>query len=410
METYLVGGAVRDKLLGLPVKDKDWVVVGASVDEMLEQGFQQVGKNFPVFLHPQSKEEYALARTEWKTAPGHTGFNVDTSADVSLEDDLKRRDLTINAIAETIDGELIDPYGGKIDIDGRVLRHVSPAFAEDPLRVLRVARFAARFHPLGFQVAEETLALMQDMTASGELQTLVPERVWNEIQLAMASAAPQEFVRVLREANALAVILPEVDCLFGIPQPEKYHPEIDIGVHTLMCLEQVAKLSDDPIVRWSVLVHDVGKGVTDPDKWPHHYGHEGLGVGVQKSISQRLPVPNDYAQLAALVSEHHTKLHRVQELRASTLLKLLESLDAIRRPERLQKFLDACEADSRGRTGLEQRPYPQRDYLMGALDGARGVDVKALLAANPQRKPESVVSKARLAAIEEAIVKLRQND
>ncbi|MEQ8955578.1 MAG: multifunctional CCA addition/repair protein [Gammaproteobacteria bacterium] len=409
MECYLVGGAVRDKLLNLPVKDRDWVVVGASVEEMLGRGFQQVGKNFPVFLHPDTREEYALARTESKTAPGHTGFSIDASADISLEDDLRRRDLTINAIAETIDGELVDPYNGREDIEARLLRHVSDAFSEDPLRVLRVARFAARFHHLGFTVADETLALMRDMTAGGELQTLVAERVWHEIQLAMASPAPQRFVQVLRDANALAVILPEVDSLFGVPQPEKYHPEIDTGVHVLMCLEQAVKLSDDPRVAWSVLVHDVGKAVTDPARWPSHYGHEGLGVGVQKKINQRLPVPNDYAQLAALVSEHHTKLHRVSELRPSTLLKLLESLDAFRRPERLHMFLDACEADSRGRTGLELRPYPQRDYLLTVLHAASAVDIAAQLTEQPGRKPESVVSAARLAAIEEALDGLRKN-
>ena len=375
METYLVGGAVRDKLLDIPVKDEDWVVVGARPEDLLEMGYRQVGKGFPVFLHPETHQEYALARTERKIGPGHNAFDFDTSEHVSLEEDLCRRDLTINAMAQTKSGEIIDPYGGQEDLTDNVLRHVSEAFSEDPLRVLRVARFAAKFKNRGFVVADETMKLMTAMVASGELETLVTERVWQETELALATAAPQEFVSVLRQCGALAVILPEVDALFGVPQPEKYHPEIDTGVHILMSLEQVAKLSDDVTVRYATLVHDVGKAVTDKSKWPSHYGHEVLGIPLQQSIAKRLRVPNGHAQLAALVCEHHTKLHRVQQLRPSTLLGLFESLDALRQPKRLERFLLACEADARGRTGFEDREYPQRDYLNAILEAVNQLDV-----------------------------------
>lgn len=399
METYLVGGAVRDRLLQLPVKDKDWVVVGATQEQMLAQGFQQVGKGFPVFLHPSSKQEYALARTERKTAPGHGGFEFDASASVTLEQDLLRRDLTINAIAETEDGELIDPYGGCHDLEQRVLRHVSPAFREDPLRVLRVARFAARFANLGFTVAPETIQLMQDIVQSGELQTLVKERVWQEIEKGLSAPAPDVFIEVLRSANALAVILPEVNNLFGVPQPPKYHPEIDTGLHILLCLQEAAKLSPDSAVRYAVLVHDVGKAVTDRSKWPSHIAHEFLGLKLLDAITQRLPIPNEHAKLAALVCEHHTKLHRVRELRPITLLHLLETLDAFRRPERLQKFLLACEADARGRTGLELDPYPQGPYLSAVLAAAAAIDASALLAAHPGSDPKALIAQHRLQAI-----------
>ena len=407
MQIYLVGGAVRDKLLKLPVKDKDWVVVGATPEQMLAQKFQQVGKGFPVFLHPQSKQEYALARTERKTAPGHGGFEFDASASVTLEQDLMRRDLTINAIAETEDGNLVDPYNGCKDIEQRVLRHVSPAFREDPLRVLRVARFAARFAPLGFTVAEETLALMREIVDSGELATLVKERVWQEIEKALSTAAPDVFVEVLHKTHALKVILPEVDKLFGVPQPEKHHPEIDTGAHILLCLQQAARLSDDPVVRYAVLVHDVGKGVTDPAKWPRHIAHETLGLKPLKAIHERLPVPNDYAQLAAMVCEHHLNLHRVRELRPVTLLNLLETLDAFRRPERLQKFLLACEADARGRAGLENEPYPQGAYLAAVREAAATIDASALIAANPDADPKKLIAKHRLQAITAEVERLR---
>ena len=380
MKTYLVGGAVRDRLLGLAAPDRDWVVVGATVQQMLDLGYMQVGRDFPVFLHPQSKEEYALARTERKTGPGYTGFAFNADPGVTLEDDLLRRDLTINAIAEDSDGNLIDPHGGQADIEKRLLRHVSSAFTEDPLRVLRVARFAARFAHLGFRIADETLALMTRMSASGELNHLVAERVWQEMEKALKEKSPAVFFRTLRECGALAVILPEVDALFGIPQPEKYHPEIDTGVHVMMCVEQAAKLSDDPVVRFATLVHDLGKAVTPKDNWPHHYGHEHLGVALIKRVVERLRVPNRYAAIARLTSEYHTQCHRAAELRPATVLRLLEALDAFRRPEQMSQFLLACEADSRGRTGFENIAYPQADLLRTAFTAAQAVDVQTLLA------------------------------
>lgn len=410
METYLVGGAVRDKLLDIPVKDEDWVVVGARSEDLLEMGYRQVGKGFPVFLHPETHQEYALARTERKIGPGHNAFDFDISEHVSLEEDLLRRDLTINAMAESKSGEIIDPYGGQRDLTNKVLRHVSEAFSEDPLRVLRVARFAARFKDRGFVVADETMSLMTTMVASGELKTLVIERIWQEIELALATAAPQEFVSVLKQCGALAVILPEVDALFGVPQPEKYHPEIDTGVHVLMSLEQAAKLSDDVAVRYATLVHDVGKAVTEKSKWPSHYGHETLGIPLQQSIAQRLRVPNGHAQLAALVCEHHTKLHRVEQLRPSTLLELLESLDAMRQPERLERFLLACEADARGRTGFEDREYPQRDYLNAVLKAINQLDVKALLAENCKSSPPELIRNMRLQIISDKVTELVGDD
>ncbi len=410
METYLVGGAVRDKLLDIPVKDEDWVVVGARSEDLLEMGYRQVGKGFPVFLHPETHQEYALARTERKIGPGHNAFDFDISEHVSLEEDLHRRDLTVNAMAESKSGKIIDPYGGQRDLTNKVLRHVSEAFSEDPLRVLRVARFAARFKDRGFVVADETMSLMTTMVASGELKTLVIERIWQEIELALATAAPQEFVSVLKQCGALAVILPEVDALFGVPQPEKYHPEIDTGVHVLMSLEQAAKLSDDVAVRYATLVHDVGKAVTEKSKWPRHHGHETLGIRLQQSIAQRLRVPNGHAQLAALVCEHHTKLHRLEQLRPSTLLKLLESLDAMRQPERLERFLLACEADARGRTGFEDREYPQRDYLNAVLKAINQLDVKALLAENCKRSPPEVIRSMRLQIISDKVTELVGDD
>ncbi|MGB0321437.1 MAG: multifunctional CCA addition/repair protein, partial [Pseudohongiellaceae bacterium] len=314
MQTYLVGGAVRDKLLGLETKDRDWVVVGAAPQEMLDLGYQQVGQDFPVFLDPESHDEYALARTERKTGPGYKGFAINSSPEVTLEEDLLRRDLTINAIAMDENGSLIDPFGGQFDIEDRVLRHVSGAFVEDPLRVLRVARFAARFAHLGFRVANETRDLMRSICHSGELDHLVPERIWKELELALTSQTPSVFIEVLRECYALAAILPEVNNLFGVPQPKKYHPEIDTGLHILLCLEQARKLSDDSVVLYATLVHDVGKGLTDPDQWPSHVGHEAAGLSLLNQIESRLRVPKEHAQLSRLVCEHHTKLHRVKEL------------------------------------------------------------------------------------------------
>lgn len=400
MEIYLVGGAVRDKLLGLPTKDRDWVAVGATRQQMLDLGYAQVGNDFPVFLHPATKEEYALARTERKTAPGHTGFVFDANETVSLEQDLARRDLTINAIAETAAGELIDPYDGRGDIERRVLRHVSPAFEEDPLRVLRVARFAARFSHLGFTVAPETNELMRRIVDSGELASLVSERVWQELSKSLSSASPDAFVSVLRDCGALGVVLPEVDALFGVPQPARYHPEIDTGIHTLMSLQQARRLSDDPEVMYAVLVHDVGKGATDPSRWPSHKQHETLGLPLLKTIAARLRVPNEFARLAALVCEHHTKLHRLERVDAEQALNLLEAIDVFRRPERLAKFLAACEADARGRTGLEQRDYPQRAFLEEIAEAATSVDVGASIAAHGPSDVKQFVRQLRLAAID----------
>jgi tRNA nucleotidyltransferase (CCA-adding enzyme) len=385
MKTYLVGGAVRDALLGLAVHERDWVVVGAHPDELAALGYKAVGRDFPVFLHPQTNEEHALARTERKTGPGYRGFVTRFGKEVTLEQDLERRDLTINAIAQ--DGEtgaLVDPYGGQRDIAARVLRHVSDAFIEDPVRVLRVARFAARFAPLGFTVAPETLALMQRIATSGELNALVAERVWQETQKALVCSHPQTFFAVLRDAHALKIIFPEVDALFGVPQPPQWHPEIDTGVHTLMVLQQAARLSNDPIVRFAALTHDLGKGVTPKEHWPKHHGHEAASVKLLDQLCARLRIPNDYRECAAGVARYHGHAHRAQELRPSTVLELLENLDALRRPARFEQFLLACEADVRGRTGFEDREYPQADYLRRAqaiaaevkLDAASLVDLK----------------------------------
>jgi tRNA nucleotidyltransferase (CCA-adding enzyme) len=377
MRIYLVGGAVRDELLGLPARERDWVVVGARPEELLAQGFKPVGKDFPVFLHPQSGEEYALARTERKTAPGYRGFEMLFAPDVTLEQDLERRDLTINAIAkDPASGALLDPFGGQRDLRDRWLRHVSPAFVEDPVRVLRVARFAARLAPLGFSVAPETLAVMREIAARGELDALVSERVWQETQRALEMPAPARFFEVLRAANALPVIFPELHALFGVPQPERWHPEIDSGVHTLMVLEQAAKLSDDPVVRFAALTHDLGKGTTPPEEWPRHIAHEQRGVGLVEGLCDRLRIPNAYRELAVLVSRYHLDAHRVEELRATTLLDLLEHLDAFRRPGRFEQFVLACEADARGRKGLENRDYPQADHLRRARAAAAGVTLE----------------------------------
>jgi len=406
MEIYLVGGAVRDSLLDLPVRDKDWVVVGSNAKLMKEQGYLQVGKGFPVFLHPQTKQEYALARTERKVGVGYLGFEFDASEFVTLEQDLLRRDLTINAIAESSDGQLIDPYNGRRDIKDKVLRHVSPAFAEDPLRVLRVAKFAARFARLGFTVAPETLKLMSNIVQSGEIDALVRERVWQEIEQTMGGPAPDVFIAVLRDCGALKSILPEVDRLFGVPQPVKYHPEVDTGLHTLLSLQQAVKLTDDPVIRYATLVHDVGKGVTDKANWPSHHAHETLGLPLQTDISKRLHVPNEFAKLAALVCEHHTKMHRIKELRPATLLKLIEALDGFRRPERVQKFLLACEADARGRTGLEERDYPQNAYLTTILNELSQLDLGALLKEEKPQNPQEFVQQSRLSLLSDILTRL----
>ena len=401
MQIYLVGGAVRDELLGLPARERDWVVVGARPEELLARGFKPVGKDFPVFLHPQTSEEYALARTERKIGPGYRGFETLFSPDVTLEQDLERRDLTINAIAKDPDGgALIDPFGGQRDLRERTLRHVSPAFVEDPVRVLRVARFAARFAPLGFKVAPETLELMREIAARGELDALVSERVWQETQRALEMPAPARFFEVLREANALPIIFPELHALFGVPQPERWHPEIDSGVHTLMVVEQAAKLSDDPVVRFAALTHDLGKGTTPPSEWPSHIAHEQRGVGLVEGLCDRLRIPNAFRELAVLVSRYHLDAHRVTELRDSTLLDLLERLDAFRRAPRFEQWVLACEADARGRKGLENRDYPQADYLHRARDVAAKVTLDpAEREGLDGQKIAEKLRKARLAAL-----------
>jgi tRNA nucleotidyltransferase (CCA-adding enzyme) len=373
MEIYLVGGAVRDALLGYPTSERDWVVVGASPREMLDLGYQQVGKDFPVFLHPQTKDEYALARTERKQGHGYTGFAVHCDPAVTLEQDLQRRDLTVNAMAQADSGEIIDPYGGQRDLAAKKLRHVSDAFVEDPLRVLRTARFAARYAHLGFTVAPETLELMADIARQGELAHLPAERVWVEFERALGERNPEIFVEVLRSCGALERLLPELDVLFGVPQTAEYHPEIDSGVHTLMALQQAALLTPATDVRFAVLIHDLGKGSTPPAQLPRHIAHEHRGLKLVDKVCKRLKVPGQHRELALKVCEYHTHCHRALELRGKTLLKLLNVTDALRRPDRFEAFLLACEADARGRKGLEQRSYPQADYLRRALGIAREV-------------------------------------
>ncbi|PLR36241.1 multifunctional CCA addition/repair protein [Chimaeribacter californicus] len=384
MKIYLVGGAVRDALLHLPVTEQDWVVVGATPEQLLDQGYQQVGRDFPVFLHPVSREEYALARTERKSGNGYTGFECHAAPDVSLEQDLLRRDLTINAIARDAHGTLIDPYHGVRDLNDRVLRHVSDAFSEDPLRVLRVARFAARFAHLGFTVAPETQALMQQMAADGELAHLTPERVWKETEKALLTQDPQVYFQVLRDCGALKVLFPEVDRLFGVPAPAKWHPEIDTGIHTLMTLKIAAQLSPAVDVRFSALSHDLGKGLTPPEHWPHHPGHGPAGVKLVDELCRRLRVPNPVRDLALLVAEHHDLIHTINRLRPETLLKLFDSIDVWRKPQRLEQMIITSEADARGRTGLENNPYPQGDYLRAACHAANSVSIKEVLDAGFQ--------------------------
>ncbi|GKX60841.1 multifunctional CCA addition/repair protein [Leminorella grimontii] len=381
MKTYLVGGAVRDALLGLPVHERDWVVVGATPEQMLALGYQQVGKDFPVFLHPDTHDEHALARTERKTGAGYTGFSCYSAPDVTLEQDLLRRDLTINAIAQDADGALIDPYHGERDIEQRVLRHVSLAFREDPVRVLRAARFAARFAPLGFTIAPETLQLMKEIVDAGEIAHLTPERVWKETEKALKTDAPQTFFQTLRDCGALAVLFPELDALFGVPAPEKWHPEIDTGVHVLMVLEMAARLSKDVDVRFSALLHDVGKGLTPPNLWPHHPGHGTAGIQLVEDICQRYRIPNATRELARLVSEFHDRVHTVYRLSPEALLELFDTVDVWRKPQRLEQLLLVSEADYRGRTGWQGKPYPQADYLNEAYRVACAVSVKEIVAA-----------------------------
>jgi tRNA nucleotidyltransferase (CCA-adding enzyme) len=373
MQVYLVGGAVRDALLGLAVREQDWVVVGGTREELLRLKYREVGRDFPVFLHPETHEEHALARLERKVAPGYRGFAVEFGPQVTLEEDLARRDLTINAIARSADGTLIDPFGGRRDLAARVLRHVSPAFSEDPVRVLRVARFAARFAPLGFQVAPDTLALMRAMVERREVDALVPERVWQETEKALREPRAAEFFRVLRDCGALQPIYPEIDALFGVPQPAQWHPEIDTGVHTLMVLEQAAALSTEPTVRFAALVHDLGKGTTPRHEWPSHRGHEERSVALIEALAQRLRLPGEYRDLGVIVARYHGIVHRAFDLKPKTIVEFMEHADAFRRPERFAQALLACEADSRGRAGLENAPYPQREYLQAARTAAAAI-------------------------------------
>ncbi len=376
MQVYLVGGAVRDQLLGHPYQEKDYVVVGATPEQLLAQGYQPVGKDFPVFLHPSSKEEYALARTERKSGKGYHGFEFHTDVDVSLEQDLIRRDLTINAIAMDEQGKIYDPYHGQEDINNKILRHVSPAFAEDPLRVLRVARFAARYATYGFRVADETIALMKQLANSGELSCLTPERIWKETSRALMEPHAEVYFETLRQCQALKVLFPEIDVLFGIPQRPEYHPEIDCGVHTLMALQQACQANYALDVRFAVLVHDLGKALTPKDQLPRHIMHEERGLVPVTELCQRLKVPTNIRLLAQVVCKEHLKCHQLLQLKPGTIWRLLQRLDVMRRPERVRAFAQACQCDAKGRLGLEDRDYPQADYLLGAMQAVRDVKVQ----------------------------------
>ena len=406
MKIYQVGGAVRDGLLGLPVKDRDWVVVGATPEEMIDLGYKPVGRDFPVFLHPQTKEEYALARTERKVAPGYTGFTFNTAPDVTLEQDLLRRDLTINAMALDEKGAFIDPYNGREDLKHQILRHVSPAFVEDPLRVLRVARFTAR---LGFTIAGATMDLMKQITASGELDALTAERVWQETERALGENQPVLFFSVLRDCGALARVFPELDRLYGVPQPEKYHPEIDSGVHTMMVLQQACRLSSDPTVRFAALVHDLGKGTTPEEEWPAHRDHEERGVELIKRLCDRYRIPKKYRELAVIVARYHLDCHRVSEMRPGTVVDKLEALDAFRRPDRFEQFLLACEADARGRKGLEDTDYPQARRLRALLAAANHIDTRSLPVNELDgEEVAAAIRRLRIEAISEEVSRLKK--
>ena len=408
MRVYLVGGAVRDRLLGLPVRERDWVVVGARPEELEAQGYMPVGREFPVFLHPTTHEEYALARLERKVAPGYRGFTTQFSPEVTLEEDLKRRDLTVNAMAEGDSGELIDPYGGRTDLEARVLRHVSDSFTEDPVRVLRAARFAARFAGRGFRIADETMELMRRMTVSGEVSALTPERVWQETERALAEDRPEVFFATLRDCGALKIIYPEVDALYGVPQPPQWHPEIDTGVHVMLALACAARSRASSAVRFAVLMHDLGKARTPRELWPKHHGHEEAGVPLVEAVADRLRVPGTHRELAILAAREHTLVHRALELRPESVLKLLQECDAFRRPERFAELLQACEADARGRTGREAQPYPQAAYLKAALAAAGAVTIPEAerrglkgpaIGAEMKRRRLAAVSEVKAAAL-----------
>lgn len=406
MMVYQVGGAVRDELLGLPVQDRDYVVVGATPEDMVRQGFRAVGKDFPVFLHPRTHEEYALARTERKTGLGYKGFQVHASLEVTLEQDLARRDLTINAIARDPDGRLIDPYGGVDDIKAGILRHVSPAFIEDPVRILRVARFAARFDQ--FSIAPETLSLMRAMVDNGEVDALVPERVWQEVAKGLMEKKPSRMFYALRESGALARILPEVENLFGVPQPVQYHPEIDSGLHVMMALDCAAARNCSLPVRFAALTHDLGKGTTPREEWPRHVAHEERGFELIKPLCQRLRIPNDCRDLALVTARFHGLAHRALELRPETLMKLLQETDALRQPQRFEQFLQACAADACGRTGFENRPFEPEAFLLQVLNTAAGVDAGAVASQCDEAAAiKEQVAQARLEAIKKWLVRRR---
>ena len=417
MRIYLVGGAVRDKLLGYPIKDQDWVVVGGTTQQMLSQGYQAVGADFPVFLHPKTKEEYALARIERKVAKGYTGFSCDASSEVSLEEDLCRRDLTINAMAMDDQGNIIDPYNGQQDLKDKLLRHVSSAFVEDPLRVLRVARFAARYYSLGFRIAPETLALMHTIVTNDELAALSAERVWQETARSLMENHPEVYFENLRACGALAVWFPEIDILWGIPNPARWHPEIDTGIHTMMVLQQSVKLSDKHAneltnkltikltiklrVRFAALVHDLGKGLTPPENWPSHRGHEKLGREAINTLCDRLKAPNECRELGLMVSEYHTHVHRAFELKASSLLEMLNRCDVWRKPQRFADFLLTCKADARGRTTFENSQYTNAEYVWQAYEAAVKVDIKAIVAKGYQGKAiKEQIEQQRLSVIQ----------
>jgi tRNA nucleotidyltransferase (CCA-adding enzyme) len=399
MKAYAVGGCVRDQLLGRPVTDRDWVVIGATPEQMIAAGYRPVGRDFPVFLHPQTNEEYALARTERKTAPGYHGFVFHTSPEITLEEDLARRDLTINAMAMDDEGVLIDPFGGRADLQAKVLRHVGPAFAEDPVRILRLARFAARF--ADFTVAAETLRLMRAMVDTGEVDAMVPERVWQELARGLMEQRPSRMFETLRQCGALARLLPEIDRLWGVPQRADVHPEVDTGVHLMLVLDAAARLSAPLPARWAAALHDLGKGTTPKEEWPRHAGHEERSVELARAVSERLRVPNDCREAAILAAREHGNVHRALELDAAALLQLLMRCDALRRPELLALLLDACEADARGRAGHEDDPYPQRCRLLAALEAARAVDAGAIaMRAGPLgERIAQAVQQARIAAV-----------
>lgn len=408
MKVYLVGGAVRDQLLGLPVKDRDWIVIGAVPATLLSLGYQQVGKDFPVFLNPKTKEEYALARTERKAGASYTGFICDFSPTITLEQDLIRRDLTINAMAQSEDGEIIDPYGGKQDLENRILRHISPAFSEDPLRVLRVARFAARYHSLGFKIASETLALMAELAQSGELQHLTAERVWLETEKALNEKNPEIYFETLHKTGALSVLFPEIDALYGVPNPVKHHPEVDSFIHTMLVLEQAVNLTkNNPIlnksaVRFAAICHDLGKALTPQNILPHHYGHEQAGIKPTRSLCKRLKVPSYFQELAELTCEFHTHIHKAFELRAETVITLFNRFDVWRKPQRFQEFLQVCLADTRGRTGFEKKDYPQINYINQLLQAANEVDVQQVIADGFEKQEiRNELTKRRILAVKQ---------